>query len=76
MAVKDFEVGDRLKVVGYESGGGGYRQKLLSMGLIKGTEFEIVRRAPLGDPIEVRLGSFNLSLRGDEAAALRVEKAD
>jgi ferrous iron transport protein A len=76
MGIKDFEIGDRLRVAGYESSGREYRQKLLSMGLVRGAEFEITRRAPLGDPVEIRLGSFSLTLRRDEAAALRVEKAD
>ena len=74
MRLKDCEIGDKVKVVGYEASGREYRQKLLSMGLTRGAEFEVVRRAPLGDPIELRLGAFNLSLRGEEAAALNVEK--
>jgi len=76
MGVKDYGVGDRLRVVGYEVTGKAYRQKLLSMGLTRGAEFVITRRAPLGDPVELRLGSFSLTLRGDEAAALKVEKVD
>jgi len=76
MGVNDHDIGDRLRVVGYEPSGKAYRQKLLSMGLTRGAEFVITRRAPLGDPVEIRLGSFSLSLRGDEVAALKVEKAD
>ena len=50
-----------------------YRKKLLAMGLTKGTEFEVVRKAPLGDPIEIRIKDYNLSLRKDEAGAILVE---
>jgi ferrous iron transport protein A len=42
------------------------------MGLIKGTEFQVARMAPMGDPVEIRVRGFNLSLRKEEAKALRV----
>jgi len=44
------------------------------MGLIKGTEFTVNRVAPLGDPVEINLRGFSLSLRKDEATALIVEE--
>ncbi len=75
MKIKDFEIGTKLKLVGFDSEAGNYRQKLFSMGLIKGAEFEIVRKAPLGDPIELRIKkTFSLSLRTDEAHILNVEE--
>ncbi len=49
-----------------------YRNRLLSMGLTPGTEFLVERRAPLGDPVEISLRGFRLSLRREEAAQLRV----
>jgi ferrous iron transport protein A len=67
-------VGDRGKVIGYAEGDRNYRRKLLAMGLTPGTEFHITRYAPLGDPIAIQVRGFALSLRKDEAAALRVEK--
>ncbi len=51
-----------------------YRQKLLSMGLTPGTGFIVLRVAPLGDPIEIRVRGFDLSLRRHEAAILRIER--
>ena len=42
------------------------RKKMLSMGLLPGTEIEIVRIAPLGDPIEVKVRGYLLSLRKSE----------
>jgi Fe2+ transport system protein FeoA len=42
------------------------------MGLTVGTEFEIVRFAPLGDPLEVKIRGYHLSLRKREAAGVRV----
>lgn len=71
--LQDLAVGSVASVVGYEAAARPYRRKLLAMGLTKGTEFTIVRRAPLGDPVEIRLRGFSLSLRKHEANALLVE---
>lgn len=46
------------------------RQRLLEMGLTVGTPFQVVRFAPLGDPIEVKVRGYNLSLRKVEAAGV------
>ena len=43
------------------------RRRLLDMGLTRGTEITVVRRAPLGDPIEFLLKGYNLSLRKKES---------
>ena len=48
------------------------RRRLLEMGLLPGTELVVVRRAPLGDPIEVRLRGYSLSLRRSEASGVEV----
>jgi ferrous iron transport protein A len=50
----------------------GLVQRLLEMGLLDGEEVEVVRLAPLGDPMEVRLRDYCLSLRRSEAALVRV----
>jgi ferrous iron transport protein A len=47
-------------------------QRLLEMGLIDGEELEVVGVAPLGDPIELRLRDYRLSLRRTEAARIQV----
>jgi ferrous iron transport protein A len=44
------------------------------MGLTPGTEFSITRFAPMGDPVEIKLRGFALTLRKDEAAILQIEK--
>lgn len=51
-----------------------YRQKLLRMGLNRGAEFVVVRKAPFGGPIEVEVKGSRVVLRSDEANALEVEK--
>ncbi len=55
--------------------GGPNRQRLLEMGFTSGTEVEVSRRAAFGGPLEVRLRSYRLSLRRDEAGAIQVETA-
>jgi ferrous iron transport protein A len=66
-------VGQSGRIVGYEKGPRGYREKLLSMGLTPGTLVTVTRQAPLGDPLEIEVRGFKLSLRKEEAATLKVE---
>jgi len=70
----DLKVGERGQVTGFGPGDTAYRQKLLSMGLTPGAEFTVMRVAPLGDPVEVRVRGADLSLRGDEASDLLIER--
>lgn len=70
----DIAVGETGTVLGFAKGSNGYRQKLLAMGLIKGTDFQVTRVAPLGDPVEIRVRGYALSLRRDEASDLRVRE--
>lgn len=74
MMLKQLAVGDRARVSGFSEAGGAYRRKLLSMGLTPGAELEIMRVAPMGDPVQIRVRGFALTLRKDEADALTVEK--
>ena len=70
----DLSIGETGTVAGFVKGATAYRQKLLAMGLTRGTEFTVKRTAPLGDPVEINVRGFSLSLRKDEAAAIMVEK--
>jgi len=72
--LKDLSVGERARIVGFSEGSSAYRRKLLSMGLTPGAEISITRVAPMGDPIEIRVRGFSLSLRKAEAEALTVER--
>jgi len=49
------------------------RRRLMDMGVISGTPFTVERLAPLGDPMELKLNGFNLSLRKEEAGDIWVE---
>jgi len=64
--------GEKGKIVKI-GGGGSIRRRLLDMGMVSGTEVEMERVAPLGDPIEIRVKGYNLSLRKEEAASIQVE---
>ncbi|MEQ1484869.1 FeoA family protein [Methyloglobulus sp.] len=74
MGLKNLVIGDLAKIVGFEPTGRAYRKKLLAMGLTPGTEFSITRFAPMGDPVEIKLRGFALTLRKDEASVLQIEK--
>jgi ferrous iron transport protein A len=65
--------GERARVTGFEQGDRAFRQKLLAMGLTTGAELDVVRVAPLGDPMEIRVRGSSLSLRREEAAIVRIE---
>lgn len=75
MKLKDLKVGESGRVSGYDTSERSYRQKLLQMGLVRGVEFTLTRVAPMGDPIEIQLRGFQLTLRKAEADALEVEKS-
>ncbi|KJS43043.1 MAG: iron transporter FeoA [Rhodospirillaceae bacterium BRH_c57] len=66
--------GDSARVTGFVRGERGYRQRLLAMGLTPGAIFSVVRVAPLGDPVEISVRNFTLTLRRSEAAIVLIEK--
>jgi ferrous iron transport protein A len=47
--------------------------RLMEMGLFEGVSVTLIRRAPLGDPLELQVGDFRLSLRGEEARGVELE---
>ena len=73
MKIKDMDIGQMGVVVGYGGKDRSYRHKLLRMGLIKRAEFKLLRKAPMGDPVEIELRGFNLTLRKSESEVLDVE---
>jgi len=54
-------------------GKGPIKQRMMDMGLVPGSAVKVVRVAPLGDPIELNLKGYNLSVRLNEAKAVQVE---
>lgn len=53
-------------------GNGPTIKRIIEMGVLPGTHFEVIRRAPLGDPIEIKIKDYNLSLRESEASNIQV----
>ncbi|EIJ40981.1 Fe2+ transport system protein A [Beggiatoa alba B18LD] len=74
MRLNELQIGQDGIVKGFDKSQPGYRQKLLAMGLTPGTLFTVTRYAPIGDPIEIRVRGFALSLRKDEANVILVER--
>ena len=76
MKIRDLIPNQQGRVTAYATSDRAYRQKLLRMGLLKGTTFTLIRKAPLGDPVEIELNGFNLTLRKDEADVLEIEATE
>jgi len=70
--LSELKRGEKGKIVKI-GGGGGLHRRLLDMGLVSGSEIEMQRVAPLGDPIEIKVKGYNLSLRKEEADGIQVE---
>ncbi|MBW2230691.1 MAG: ferrous iron transport protein A [Deltaproteobacteria bacterium] len=71
--LRDLKPGERGVVVGWA--GASPPTRLLEMGVLQGTEIEVVKLAPLGDPIEVKLRGYHLSLRKQEAEQIEIARA-
>lgn len=67
----DMRPGDSGRVLAIK-GSGLIQQRMLEMGVSPGASIEVLRRAPLGDPIEVHVRGFNLMLRLQEAQLVQV----
>jgi ferrous iron transport protein A len=72
--IKDLHPGEMAEIIGYEHSDPRYRGKLLSMGLTKRTVLTLKKIAPLGDPVELEIRGFNLSLRKDEANVILLRR--
>lgn len=72
MTLDQLKPGERGVVTGWTSPEPPSR--LLEMGILQGTELQIVRHAPLGDPIDVRIRGYHLSLRKQEAGLIRIRR--
>ena len=70
--LKDVAVGDSA-IVKKLSGEGALKRRIMDMGVTKGVEIFVRKVAPFGDPIEVTVRGYELSLRKDEAANIIVE---
>ena len=70
--LKQAPIGSTVRVVKIH-GEGAVRRRIMDMGITKGVEIFVRKAAPLGDPIELNLRGYELSLRKDDAAIIEVE---
>ena len=70
--LKDTKVGETVKVVKL-TGEGAVKRRIIDMGITKGVEVHIRKVAPLGDPVEVTVRGYELSLRKADAEMIEVE---
>jgi len=70
--LRDVKVGETSKVVKIH-GAGGLKKRIMDMGITKGTDIYVRKVAPLGDPIEVTVRGYELSLRKDDADILEMD---
>lgn len=70
--LKQAKVGETVKVVKL-TGQGAVKRRIMDMGITKGVEIFIRKVAPLGDPVEVTVRGYELSLRKDDASVIEVE---
>ena len=71
MTLKDVKPGKTVRITKI-SGDGAIKRRIMDMGLTKGTEVFVRKVAPLGDPVEIKVKNFNLSLRMSEAKTIDV----
>ena len=71
-AIQQLAMGETATVIGFRDESA-YVERLKSLGLVRGTRFQVLRAAPLGDPIELRLRGFRLAIRAREADCLIIE---
>lgn len=73
MTLGAMKPGQAAEIVGYRTGNAAYRAKLLALGLTRGARLMLVNVAPLGDPVELEVRGFHLSLRRAEADVLKIK---
>jgi len=74
MTLADLKSGEMAEIIGYTLGNAAYRAKLLALGLTHGTQLKIINVAPLGDPFEIAVRGYHLSLRRAEVGVIKVKK--
>jgi ferrous iron transport protein A len=65
--------GDTAEVISFGPHEPSYCHRLLAMGLIPGTLFTFIRKAPLGDPLEIFFRGFHLSIRKKDARLIKIK---
>ena len=71
--LQDLKPGERARVERIE-GGGALRRRMMDMGIVPGVELEVVRCAPLGGPLQLRLKGYYLAMRRGECSKIMICK--
>jgi len=74
VTLAELHIGEKARILGFKTGKKEYQQKLLAMGLVPNAEIEVIRVAPLGDPVEIKVERYSLCLRKEESAILQLER--
>ena len=72
LKLSDMKPGEKGRVLSID-GGGVFLRRLVDMGVVRDVDLTLIRRAPLGDPVEVEVRGYNLTLRKAEAENITVE---
>ena len=67
--LSEMEPGEEGRIIKIET----KQKRLMDMGIVKGAEIKVIRKAPLGDPVEFFLRGYNLSLRKEDASVVWVK---
>lgn len=71
LTLKDLKVGQKGSIRKIRISGA-LKQRFMDMGITRGVEVKVVKRAPLGDPIEIEIRGYNLSIRKDDAQNIEI----
>jgi Fe2+ transport system protein FeoA len=72
MTFSQVEIGKKYKLVNYGESSKLLRKKCLSLGLLKGTLFKIIRVAPLGDPVQINVRGYEITIRREDFENLEI----
>lgn len=75
MNVSELRIGDKRKIAKV-GGVGVVRHRLLEMGIIPGTQVSVTKKAPLGDPIQIHIRGYELSIRKEDALLIELSEEE
>lgn len=73
--LSELDVGEKARIVSI-GGSGAVKRRIMDMGFTSGSRIEVIRRAPMGDPIEFRIRGYRISLRKEEAENIIVRREE
>jgi len=71
--LSELDVGEKARIVSI-GGSGAVKRRIMDMGFTTGSRIEVIRRAPMGDPIEFKIRGYRISLRKEEAENIIVRR--